>query len=169
MGRVRGTRWSAVATGCALLSACASSQSSPPPTAAPSSPNATRVLDPAAFKRLQGNAGVTLQWIGWTRRGSVFVRLEGDTVRLTASQAEAGGPGRLLLDGRVTEIGPDHFIFSGRIVISDTPDRGRRCDATRTDWRFAVTQGRPYWRLRAFEWCDGLTDYIDIYLPGTRP
>ena len=28
-------------------------------------------------------------------------------------------------------------------------------------WVYA--DGRKYWRLRDFDWCDGLTDYIDIY------
>lgn len=80
---------------------------------------------------------------------------------LTAAQAKSGG-GRLFMDGAVREIGSDYFIFTGTIRIEDTPDPGRRCEATK-DWRFAVTQEQPYWRLREFEWCDGLTDYIDIY------
>ena len=82
--------------------------------------------------------------------------------RLRAAQAQAGGPGRLSLDGTVTEVGRDWFTFRGTIRITDTPDPGRKCEAMK-DWRFAVTQNRRYWRLREFEWCDGLTDYIDIY------
>ena len=62
----------------------------------------------------------------------------------------------------MTEIGADYFVFDGTIRIADTPDAGRRCEADKV-WHFAVTQNRPYWRLREFEWCDGLTDYIDIY------
>ena len=50
----------------------------------------------------------------------------------------------------------------GRIAIIDTPDPGRQC-IRNGPMRFAVTQNRPYWRLREFEWCDGLTDYVDIY------
>lgn len=164
-------RRSAVAASCWMLAACTGASDVPAADIPPATPpaDAIRVLDPAALDRLKGNAGVTLQWIGWNQRGSAFVREEGGAVRLTASQAEAGGPGRLLLDGRVAEIGSDYFIFSGRIAITGTPDPSRRCVAERGDWRFAVTQNRPYWRLRQFEWCDGLTDYIDIYLPGTRP
>jgi hypothetical protein len=30
-------------------------------------------------------------------------------------------------------------------------------------WHFAVMQNRPYWRLREFDWCEDLTDYVDIY------
>ena len=78
------------------------------------------------------------------------------------AQAQAGGPGRLWLDGDVTEIGADYFTFEGTIRISDTPDAGRACEKSKT-WHFAVTQNRRYWRLREFEWCDGLTDYVDIY------
>ncbi|SMC72875.1 hypothetical protein SAMN06272759_106112 [Novosphingobium sp. B1] len=126
----------------------------------------TRILDGTAAAQLMRNAGVTLQWIDWNTRGTAHARDDGGVIRLTASQNSSTGPGRLWLDGTVTEIGADYFIFSGTIRIVDTPDAGRKCEATRTDWRFAVTQSRPYWRLRTFEWCDGLTDYIDIYKPA---
>lgn len=119
------------------------------------------MLDPAAAARLVANKGVTLQWIDWTTRGTANARWEGDVLRLTAAQAKTGA-GRLFLDGTVTEIGADYFTFRGTIRIEDAPDAGRRCEGTK-DWHFAITQNRPYWRLREFEWCDGLTDYIDIY------
>lgn len=160
-----------VAASCLLMTACGTGTAAPEPGAPPAAPSgaATRVLDGDALQRLKANAGVTLQWIGWNQRGTAFVRENGGTLRLTASQAAASGPGRLLLDGVVTEIGTDYFVFDGRITIADTPEIGRGCQAERSDWRFAVTQNRPYWRLRQFEWCDRLTDYIDIYFPGTRP
>ena len=62
----------------------------------------------------------------------------------------------------MTEIGTGYFTFKGTIRIKDTPDRNRSCEKTK-NWHFAVTQNRPYFRLREFEWCDYLTDYIDIY------
>lgn len=123
---------------------------------------ATRVLDPAAAQRLRQNKGVTLQWLDWNTRGSAAITVERGAWRLRAAQAEAGGPGRLFLDGRVTEIGRDYFLFDGLVRITDAPDRGRACEK-RDVWRFAVTQNRKYWRIRTFEWCDYLTDYIDIY------
>lgn len=143
-------------------------ESSPPPAQAVGQEAInTRILDPTAADQLLSNAGVTLQWIDWNTRGTANARNDDGVIRLTASQASANGPGRLWLDGRVTEVGADYFIFSGTIRITNTPDSGRKCDATRDDWRFAVTQNRPYWRLRMFEWCDGLTDYIDIYKPAS--
>lgn len=154
-----------------LLVACASVPADrappgamPPPSgAAATSPTLvpTRVLDRAALARLIANRGVTLQWIDWNTRGSANVRWQGDMLLLTAAQARSGG-GRLFLDGVVEELGSDYFTFRGTIRIDDTPDAGRRCEANKS-WHFAVTQGRPYWRLREFEWCDGLTDYVDIY------
>jgi hypothetical protein len=152
------------------LAACAPpgpvSDTAPPPPAA--TPQGTRVLDKDAAAKLVNNAGLTLQWIGWDRRGTAYARFDGDVLRLTGRQSSEDGAGQLMLDGVVSEIGTDYFVFDGTIAITDTPDKGRDCRADKT-WRFAVTQNRPYWRLREFEWCDRLTDYIDIYHPGTRP
>jgi len=131
-------------------------------TASAQSPEPTRILDRAAARRLLANKGISLQWIDWNTRGSAFVSRRGEVWTLRAAQAEAGGPGRLFLDGRITEIGADYFTFEGKIRITDTPDRGRTCEKDKS-WHFAVTQNRRYYRLREFEWCDYLTDYIDIY------
>lgn len=148
-----------------LLAACA--VEAPPPESAVPLPEApstagTTILDQAAAERLLGAEGITLQWISWDYRGSLNVWEEQGTIHLRGSQDEADGPGRLEIDGEVREIGADYFVFDGRISIRDTPDAGRRCEADKT-WHFAITQNRPYWRLREFEWCDGLTDYVDIY------
>ncbi len=120
----------------------------------------TRVLDAAAAERLFGNSGVTLQWIGWDERGRVWIAVdEAGNWWLTAEQQ---GNGSLKLEGRISEIGSDYFLFDGEVSISGAPDVDRYCEANK-QWRFAITQNRQYWRLREFEWCDRLTDYIDIY------
>jgi hypothetical protein len=124
--------------------------------------DATRVLDQKAAKRLLANKGLTLQWIDWNTRGSAFVINQGGVWKLRGAQAQAGGPGRLFLDGTITEIGSDYFTFEGKIRIADTPDKGRLCERDKT-WHFAITQNRKFYRLREFEWCDDLTDYIDVY------
>ena len=123
----------------------------------------TRILSQDAAYRLRNNSGITLQWIDWDRRGDAEVTVgEGGVWHLSGSQSAQTGPGRVSIDGTVTEIGADYFVFDGRVTIADTPDTGRQCSADKL-WRFGVTQGRKYWRLREFEWCDGLTDYVDIY------
>ena len=143
------------------LASCTSTAVEPLPQP-PATTEGTLILDQGAADRLLGAKGVTLQWISWDRRGAVNARMSGDTILLTASQNASNGPGSLYLDGRVTEIGSDYFIFYGTIRMTDTPDAGRNCEMDKS-WRFAITQNRPYWRLREFEWCDGLTDYIDVY------
>jgi len=123
---------------------------------------ATRILDESAANRLLSNKGLTLQWIDWDHRGTATISRQSGVWKLHGRQAEANGPGLLALDGNITEIGADYFTFQGRISITDTPDTGRICSAEKT-WHFAITQNRRYYRLREFEWCDELTDYVDIY------
>jgi hypothetical protein len=137
----------------------ASASSVAPPTPLP---QPTIIADRAGAQRLLGAKGVTLQWISWDRRGNVNVREQGGTIYLTGSQSDPHGSGQLYLDGWVEEVGADYFVFRGTIRITDTPDGGRKCERQKL-WHFAVTQNRPYWRLREFEWCDYLTDYVDIY------
>lgn len=125
----------------------------------------TRILDQSAAAKLLSNSGLTLQWISWDKRGTLNSgKRDGQLWLKGVQHAPDGGRGLLTIDGHVTEIGPDYFTFSGEIVIKGTPDAGRVCTMRRDDWRFAITEGRKYWRLREFEWCDGLTDYVDIYL-----
>ena len=122
----------------------------------------TRILNQTAAQRLLHNKGLTLQWIDWDTRGRATVSRAGGVWTLRGTQSERGGPGRLLMDGTISEIGSDYFNFEGKIRIAETPDRGRLCEQTKS-WRFAITQRRKYYRLREFEWCDGLTDYIDVH------
>ena len=147
-----------------LLSLCAcapiesaSSTPAPVPTAG------ATAFDPEGVNRLINNKGLALQWISWDVRGTVQARRVGDTLRLSGSQSDPdGGPGRLSLDGEVVEVGPGYFTLQGTIRITDAPDAGRHCEANKL-WHFAITQNRQYYRLREFEWCDDLTDYVDIY------
>ncbi|MEZ5744890.1 MAG: hypothetical protein R3D89_14500 [Sphingomonadaceae bacterium] len=164
----------------AMIALAACSAETPPPAPAPAPPpppvseapepsypgEETRVLSQVDAKRLLGNKGVTLQWIDWDTRGTAVVSQREGLWQLRGAQAEANGPGRLFLDGAILEIGEGYFTFRGTIRISDTPDRGRSCEFDKT-WHFAVTQNRPYYRLREFEWCDYLTDYVDIYFAPT--
>ncbi len=122
----------------------------------------TRILDPQSAERLEQNTGLTLQWNSSGRPGVAVINHKGDLWTLYGEQTNGNQPGKVELDGVISEIGEGYFTFDGTIRISDTPDAGRQCEKTKS-WHFAVTQNRPYYRLREFEWCDYLTDYIDIY------
>lgn len=129
-------------------------------------PQPTKVASRRDVARLRTVQGITLQWIGWDARGPVTVAPDRSGVwRVNGSQTDAAG-GSLTVSGTIAEIGEGYFLLDGRITINGTPDRGRSCDASKL-WRFAVTQNRSYYRLREFEWCDRLTDYIDIYFAPT--
>ncbi|MCL4671482.1 MAG: hypothetical protein KJZ64_00790 [Sphingomonadaceae bacterium] len=150
-------RSTALALGLALAMPCLLAVSSPV-----AADEAALAMDEATVDRLVNNRGVTLQWIGWDQRGQAHARQGGDGLYLTASQVDPLKPGAVFLDGKVTQAGPDWFTFEGVIRITHSPDEGRVCERNKT-WHFAITQNRKYYRLREFEWCDGLTDYIDIY------
>jgi len=141
----------------ALLLATAAAQP------APDRAERTIVSDPAALARLRRNGGVTLQWISWDYRGRLRVIEAAGRVHLQGSQRARGGAGLLTIDGDVTEIRADRFTFRGRIAITDTPDAARNCLREGT-YEFRITGRRRYWRLQEMEQCDGLTDYVDIYL-----
>lgn len=123
---------------------------------------ATEIRSQSALEKLSGNQGMTLQWISWDKRGDVDVKQRDGVVHLSGSQTGPDGKGRVRIDGDVLSIDDTHFILRGTIEISDTPDIGRKCLKS-GDSEFAITQNRKYWRMREFEWCDYLTDYIDIY------
>lgn len=122
----------------------------------------TEIRDQAALEKLRGNQGINLQWNYDAPRGDLTVTQVGDVVHLSGVQKALDGKGRLEIEGDVLSIDSKHFIFRGRISMIDTPDAGRSC-IKNGDSEFAITQNRKYWRMREFEWCDQLTDYIDIY------
>jgi len=134
-------------------------------TPAPSaSGERTIVNDRTALGRLRRNSGITLQWISFetAARGHVVAQMNGGLLHLSGYQRARNSPGRVTLDGDVLRINPRSFFFRGRIVITDTPDRGRNCVRDGT-YEFRATGQRRYWRLQDFEACDGLADYVDIY------
>ena len=126
----------------------------------------TRVLDEDALHRLQRADGISVQWIGWERRGRLAVTEPGGRVHLQGEQREPGGPGRLTLLGDVTSIGPASFSFVGAIRIYNAPSDRPQCARDGT-FTFRIAGQRRYWRLQQMEspdpGCAGLTDYVDIY------
>jgi len=156
------------------LAGCAATLNPEPPpgeaiSSQPHSLAKTRVDSDAALERLKASRGMTLQWISWDYLGPVAVSDNDGVIRISGSQDQREGTGKVTVLGDVVRIDATQFIFRGIITITDTPDKGRKCvldSKEQGDQLFAVTQNRKYWRLRNFEWCDGLTDYIDIYFPA---
>lgn len=126
--------------------------------------SATAINDRATFEKLLGNSGLSLQWISFygADRGLLNTEMRGKTLYLSGRQKHQGQSGLLELNGQVVQVDKDSFIFDGTIAITGTPDLARTCIKEGKS-KFAITQNRKYFRLREFEWCDGLTDYVDIY------
>jgi len=116
------------------------------------------------LEKILGNGGISLQWISWNadERGTLQARYRNKELLLRGTQQVENKNGKLSLIGYVTKVDEGSFILRGTITITDTPDTGRNCKKE-GEHNFAITQNRKYFRLREFEWCDGLTDYVDIY------
>jgi len=127
-----------------------------------------RILSNKDADRLMRNEGITLQWISWEERGPAWVAVANTGHWLLMAGQYGEDQSNLDLEGFITEIGEDYFVFEGTIRMRGAPTKDRVCSATKP-WRFEVTQNRSYYRLREFEWCDYLTDYIDVYFdPALR-
>lgn len=123
----------------------------------------TKVISPADLTRLINNKGMSLQWMSGPARGQVRVLVDVASGQWTLAAAHGDQAGAYVgVEGFVSEVGDNYFQLTGTLTILNTPDQGRTCRAF-GNWRFAITQNRKYYRLRQFEWCDGLTDYIDIH------
>ena len=99
----------------------------------------TDVKDQAAYERLLGNSGITLQWLWSASRGQLNAKDENGVVRLEGTQSNFEGT--LKIKGEVVSIGSDRFVLRGTILILDAPDKGRRCERT-GDYEFRATGKR---------------------------
>jgi hypothetical protein len=133
------------------------------PTAVIPEPD-TIINDQATLERLLGNSGITVQWLTWDQegRGELSTNWQGKVLYIEGSHKSQTSPGIMTIKGNIVQVDKDRFLFNGRITITETPDAGRKCVKDGIS-NFAVTQRRKYFRLREFEWCDHLTDYIDIF------
>jgi len=128
----------------------------------------TRILSTTDVERLKSEQGLTLQWISWDERGELSIRVTEEGRWFMSGEQDGGEQGKVTIDGIIQEIGEDYFTIDARIEITDAPMKGRVCSEHKV-WRFEATQRRSYYRLREFELCDRLTDYVDIYFaPGLR-
>ena len=124
----------------------------------------TQVNSPAAFQRIVGATGISLQWNWGAPRGKFSATARDGYLTLHGEQRDPKG-GTLNLDGVVTQIDDKAFLFKGRIVLHDAE---ANVDCVRDgEYTFRITGARKYWRLKEqIAGCAGradLTDYVDIY------
>jgi len=108
--------------------------------------------------------GLTLQWIGWDRRGQAVVERRAGRAFMRGEQRSADGADYLILDGEIVDVDRAGFTLRGRIVTRVGFDNDGQPCVREGDLRFQAPPGRAYWRLQASRSpCSTLTDYIDVY------
>lgn len=113
---------------------------------------------------LRSRHGLTLQWIGWDRRGEAVVERRNGRSFIRGEQRSADGADYVTIEGEIVDFTAAGFTLRGRVVIRvGFENAGQPC--TRDgDLRFQAPPGRAYWRLQAMRSpCSTLTDYVDIY------
>lgn len=124
----------------------------------------TLIRDPAAGALLAGDHALTLQWVSWEVPGSVVVTVGADGV-WTLRGEQRNGADFVTIEGTITEIESKSFVLDGTITTQVSYIAGGK-PCTRTGaHRFSMTGKRRYWRMQSMQNpCDGVTDYVDIYL-----
>lgn len=108
--------------------------------------------------------GLTLQWVGWDRRGDAVIERREGRLFIRGEQRSADGADYVTINGEIVDFTGMGFTLRGRVVTRVGFDNaGQPC--TRTgDLRFQAPPGRAYWRLQAMRSpCSTLTDYVDLY------
>ncbi|MGL6291049.1 MAG: hypothetical protein ACRC2H_10210 [Silanimonas sp.] len=135
----------------------------------------TEVLSEPDALRIEGNSGLTLQWLesyGAPPRGEVTASWINGVLQLRGEQQGSDGA-YVRIDGVVTRIEARRFQFRGRLSYNLPPvayeylgpqvTEHRRCDVE-GDFEFFASGQRRYWRWQQMEACgNGTTDYIDLY------
>lgn len=108
--------------------------------------------------------GLTLQWIGWDRRGEAVVERRDGRSFIRGEQRSADGADYVSLEGEIVDFTGAGFTLRGRVVTRvGFENAGQPC-TREGDLRFQAPPGRAYWRLQAMRSpCSTLTDYVDLY------
>ena len=124
----------------------------------------TQINDVKAKNMLLGRHSLSLQWISWDYFGSATVTNRRGVFYLKGKQKSRKDSDFVELDGVITEINEENFIFNGTVTMQISHiNNGQPCERT-GEMTFAITGKRKYWRLQEMDSpCDTTTDYVDIY------
>lgn len=113
---------------------------------------------------LRGRHGLTLQWIGWERRGEAVIERRDGRTLIRGEQRSADGADYVSLEGEIVDFTSAGFTLRGRVVTRVGFDNAGQPCVREGDLRFQAPPGRAYWRLQAMRSpCSTLTDYVDVY------
>lgn len=117
-----------------------------------------------AVPSLAARHGLTLQWIGWERRGEAQVARRDGRVFIRGEQRSADGADFVTIDGEIVDFTGSAFTLRGRVITRVAFDNAGQPCVREGDLRFVAAPGRRYWRLHeARRPCSTITDYVDLY------
>lgn len=126
--------------------------------------NKTVVNDADAKQMLLGKHKLSLQWISWDYFGVATVIDKNGVLYLKGEQKQRDGTDFLKIDGTITEIDKNEFLFDGIITMQVSHINGGAACKREGAMTFAIKGNRKYWRLQEMDNpCDEATDYVDIF------
>ncbi len=121
---------------------------------------------PSAILRA-GSIGITLQWLGWEKRGVVQVTdLHDGRFKIKGGQKNSMNTDFIEIDGTLKVLTPTNLEFEGIINTQVSYiNKGAAC-VRQGKYHFVAMPGKKYWRLKETANCEGgmVVDYIDLYL-----
>jgi hypothetical protein len=119
-----------------------------------------------AQKIREGKHGITLQWIGWDKPGTVTIKKTGTGVySVKGSQKDKTTGDYVTIEGTLT-VGANtrELTFNGTLELLVNHNNNGQVCKKEGPLVFKATGKRKYWRCQDMLNCDGVvTDYVDIY------
>jgi hypothetical protein len=128
----------------------------------------TIVNSRTGYAQLLGQHKLQLQWISWfepKKSGDLTVTDRQGLLVIQGAQRDPRTGDFVEVDGIVTRVEDRTFDFRGRIVTRVSHINGGEPCLREGDMTFAIKGKRRFWRLQQMDNpCDGVTDYVDIFL-----
>jgi hypothetical protein len=128
----------------------------------------TIVNSRTGYAQLLGRHKLQLQWISWfepKKSGDLTVTDRQGLLVIQGAQRDPRTGDFVEVDGIVTRVEDRTFDFRGRIVTRVSHINGGEPCLREGDMTFAIKGKRRFWRLQQMDNpCDGVTDYVDIFL-----
>ncbi len=114
-----------------------------------------------------GTIGITLQWLGWEKRGVVqLTDLRDGRFKIKGGQKNSTSSDFIEIEGILQVLTPSNLVFEGIIKTQVSYiNKGAVC-VRQGKYHFVSVAGKKYWRLKETANCEGgmVVDYIDLYL-----
>ena len=113
---------------------------------------------------LVGKHKLSLQWISWTKFGSVQISQRDHVYWIKGEQRSPTSADFLAIEGIIEPVSEKELTFTGKILTRVSYLYGGETCAKEGTFTFKATGNRKYWRLQQMQNCDGISvDYVDIY------